>query len=96
MKATANVRIIDELASETFKVYDNERKDGVEIFTEGDTINLRKFVSRCVICNAAMSTKEYKGKLMCQDCIDVIKEIAANDVDKYGRCKSDNSIWDRE
>jgi len=76
MKATANVRIIGELASETLKVNDNEQKGGVEIFAEGDTINLRKFASRCVFCNTAKSTKEYKGKLICQDCIDVIKEIA--------------------
>lgn len=75
MKATGNIRKIDELVSDALRVYDNERKDRVEIFTEGHAINLRKFAPLCVICNAAKSTIEYKGKLICQDCIEEIKEI---------------------
>lgn len=75
MKSISNIRKIEEIASETLKVYDNERKGGVEIFNEGITINLRKFAPRCVFCNASKSTKEYKGKLICQDCIEEIQEI---------------------
>ncbi|SCZ80370.1 hypothetical protein SAMN03080599_02227 [Acidaminobacter hydrogenoformans DSM 2784] len=76
MKATANVRKIHEPISETLKVYDNERKDGVELIPEGDTIIIRRFTQTCALCNATRDIKPFSGKLICQDCIDVIKEIA--------------------
>lgn len=75
MKSTSNVRIIDEPISENLKVYDNERKDGFELITRGDTIIIQRCNSRCALCNATRNTKHYSGKLICQDCIDVIKEI---------------------
>jgi len=76
MKATVNVRKIDALASETVKVYNDAQKDGFELITKGDAIIIRKCTQTCAVCNATRNTKQYSGKLICQDCIDVIKEIA--------------------
>ena len=76
MKATANVRKIDELASETLKVYNTAQKDGFKILNEGDAIIIQRCTQTCAVCNAARNTKHFSGKLICQDCIDVIKEIA--------------------
>ena len=72
----ANVRKIDEIASETLKVYDTARKDGFELINEGDAIIIRKCTQACALCSATRKTKNYSGKLICQDCIYVIKEIA--------------------
>lgn len=81
MKSTVSVINGDELsrgvlASETHNTYYTDQKDRIEMFTEGDTIVFRKCALPCAICNETKDTKYYKGKLICQDCIDVIKEIA--------------------
>lgn len=76
MISTANVRKIDELANETLKVYNDAQKDGFELITKGDTIIIQRCTQTCAVCNAARNTKHYSGKLICQECIDVIKEIA--------------------
>jgi len=76
MKTTGNVRKIDEPISETLKVYDTAQKDGFELIPEGDTIIIRRCTQTCTLCNATRNTKHFNGKLICQDCIDVIKEIA--------------------
>jgi transcriptional pleiotropic regulator of transition state genes len=81
MKSTVSVIKSDELnrgvlASETHNTFYTDQKDRIEMFTEGNTIVFRKCAPPCAICNAAKDTTHYKGKLICQDCIDVIKEIA--------------------
>lgn len=81
MKSTGSVRKVEDfrcsiIPDEIRKVYDYEQKDGIEIFSEGDTIIPRKYDPSCAICNAVKNTKAYKWKLICRDCIEVIKDIA--------------------
>jgi hypothetical protein len=76
MKATANVRKIDELASETLKVYDTAQRMDLNLSTREIRLSYEGALTACALCNATRNTKHYKGKMICQDCIDVIKEIA--------------------
>jgi transcriptional pleiotropic regulator of transition state genes len=45
-----------------------KEKDGLEIFTEGDHIILRKYEPACVFCGQAKGMTVHKGKNICSDC----------------------------
>ena len=67
MKATGIVRQIDEvgrivLPVELRSTLGIDKKDSVEIFTEGDTIVLRKYQPTCVFCGKTENIKEFKKK----------------------------------
>lgn len=79
MKATGVVRKVDELGRivvpiELRRTLDIDIKDPLEIFTEGDTIILKKYQPCCVICGEVKSTISFKEKLICKNCITYIKE----------------------
>jgi transcriptional pleiotropic regulator of transition state genes len=79
MRSTGIVRKVDELGRvvlpiEVRRVYDVKEKDGLEIFTEGETIILKKYAPHCCFCETVRNTTNFKGKLICTDCIEVIKE----------------------
>ena len=79
MKATGIVRQIDEvgrivLPVELRSTLGIDKKDSVEIFTEGDTIILRKYQPTCVFCGKTENIKEFKKKLLCVDCIRELTE----------------------
>lgn len=79
MKATGIVRKLDELGRivipmEVRSVLDIKVKDGLEVFTEGEFIILRKYTPHCCLCKAVRNTVYFKGKLVCRDCIRSIKE----------------------
>ena len=78
MKATGIVRQVDALGRvvipiEVRRVLDIEIKDGLEIFTEGDHIILRKYEPTCVICGEGRNTVIFREKLICKLCISEIK-----------------------
>lgn len=50
-------------------------KDALEIFTEGDTILLRKYEPLCLFCGSSDSLKEFKGKKVCVHCRDDAKKL---------------------
>lgn len=79
MKATGIVRKVDELGRvvlpmEVRKILDIKVKDGIEIFIDGDYIMLRKYTPHCIICKAVRNTVNFKGKLICRNCVEKIKE----------------------
>jgi len=79
MKSTGIVRQIDELGRLVIPVELRRNlninvKDGLEIFTEGDTIILRKYEPLCSICNGGNEIRHFKGKRICKDCIDELKK----------------------
>ena len=73
MKSTGIVRKIDELGrivvpKELRRTLNIEEKDGLEIFTEGNTIILRKYEPACVFCGQADDVTVHKGKKICKPC----------------------------
>ncbi|MBQ7950650.1 MAG: AbrB/MazE/SpoVT family DNA-binding domain-containing protein [Clostridia bacterium] len=52
--------------------------DYVEFFTEQDSILLRKYEKECVICGKTEGLVLVKGKKICADCIQEIKQLSGN------------------
>ena len=75
MKATGITRQIDEvgrivLPIELRRVLGIEKRDFVEIYTEGDAIILKKYQPSCIFCGSREGTTTFKGKILCKNCID--------------------------
>lgn len=81
MKATGIVRRVDELGRvvlpiELRRVFGIEEKDGLEIFTDNDRIILRKHEPACVFCGSADEVTNFKGKIICKECLSVLSQKA--------------------
>ena len=80
MKATGNVRRVDQLGGivipkELRTTLDLKDTDPVEIFTEGDTIILRKYQPSCIFCSEAEGLVQIDGKNVCRKCVEKIKKL---------------------
>lgn len=80
MKSTGIVRKVDELGrivipKELRRLLDIAEQDPIEIFTESDTIMLRKYQPECVFCDNAKDVVSFKGKNVCPDCLRAISKI---------------------
>jgi len=78
MKSTGIVRKVDELGRvvipiELRRTLMVAEKDALEIYVEGDTIILKKYEPACTFCGQARDVEEVKGKKICKNCIDEIK-----------------------
>ena len=74
MKSSGIVRKVDNLgrvviAKELRKVLQIEAGTPLEIYTEGDTIMLRKYEPACVFCSEASGVTNFKGKNICTSCL---------------------------
>lgn len=74
MKSTGIVRKVDGLGRvvlpiELRRTLDivNE-KDALEIFVDGDTIMLKKYVPGCVFCSNVDKLIDFQGQKVCKDC----------------------------
>ena len=81
MKSTGIVRKIDDLGrmvipKELRKTMDIDKKDPMEIFVEGDKIILKKYEPGCIFCGDVDDTVDYKGKVVCKDCLEETADIA--------------------
>lgn len=81
MKATGIVRKVDELGRivipiETRKVLDINVKDSLEIFTEDDTIILKKYSPADIFTGSMDDLIEYKGKKVSKETIKELAKIA--------------------
>ena len=79
MKATGIVRNVDELGrivipKEMRKKMYISNNDPVEIFVEDDRIILTKYQSSCTFCGGNIGISDFKGKRICADCLQQIKE----------------------
>lgn len=75
MKATGVVRKVDELGRvvvpiELRRTLGIAEKDPLEIFVDGDNIILKKYERGCTFCGISDDTVYFKGKLICQSCVD--------------------------
>lgn len=79
MKSTGIVRKVDELGRvvlpiEMRRTLDISEKDALEIYVEGDSIILRKYQAACVFCGSVRATREFRGKNVCSNCIEKLKD----------------------
>lgn len=74
MKATGIVRPVDELGRIVLPVtlrreIGVERRDGLEIYIDGEDIILQKYRPSCIFCGEHDKLSEVKGKLVCDACL---------------------------
>lgn len=80
MKSTGIVRKVDELGRvvipiELRRTLNIGEKDALEIFTEDDTIILKKYQPACIFCGQAKDVRNLKGKNVCPKCIIEIAQL---------------------
>lgn len=80
MKSTGIVRKVDELGRivlpmELRKSLDIDNKDSLEIYIEGDSIILKKYMPACIFCGEANDVISFKGKNICKNCLKQISNI---------------------
>ena len=78
MRSTGIVRKIDDLGrivipKETRRVLGIKEGDSLEIFTEDENIILKKYQPGCVFCGDAKEFVNFKGKMICKNCLKDIK-----------------------
>ncbi|NLW23478.1 MAG: AbrB/MazE/SpoVT family DNA-binding domain-containing protein [Tissierellia bacterium] len=78
MKSTGIVRKVDELGRVVIPIelrrnLDIEVKDALEIFVDGEHIILKKYAPACIFCGQAKDVITYKGKNICPDCLEELK-----------------------
>ncbi|MBO0572775.1 AbrB/MazE/SpoVT family DNA-binding domain-containing protein [Clostridium botulinum] len=74
MKSTGIVRKVDELGrivipKELRRTLNIEEGDGLEIYTEGEQIILKKYEPCCIFCGEAKEVMNFKGKNICKICL---------------------------
>ena len=80
MRSTGIVRKIDMLGrivlpKELRDIYGiEENKTAMSIYTEDDKIILKKYEPCCIFCKEAKGVINFRGKLICKDCLEDIKE----------------------
>lgn len=77
MKAIGVVRKVDELGRIVIPVelrrnMGIEIKDSMEIYTEDNSIILKKYEPSCIFCGEAKDIIRFNGKNICQHCIEEI------------------------
>ena len=80
MKEKGIVRRVDELGRvvlpiELRRSLGLNEHDRVEIRAEEDKLILTKFEPNCCFCGGSKDLREYKGKLLCPQCIQAIGEL---------------------
>ena len=73
MKSTGIVRKVDELGRivlpmELRRTLGVDTKDALEIYTEGDSIILKKYAPCCIFCGEGNSVTSFKDKNVCASC----------------------------
>lgn len=79
MKSTGIIRKVDELGRivlpiELRRMLDIAERDELEIFMENDRIVLQKFEPACLFCGSSRGLVTYRGKNVCQECINKMSE----------------------
>ena len=78
MKSTGIVRKVDELGRivlpiELRRTLDIAERDSLEIYVEGEQIILKKYEPACIFCGNASDVISYKGRNVCRNCLNEIK-----------------------
>ncbi len=80
MKSTGIIRKIDELGRfvipmEMRNKLSISNNDSLEIYVEGTSIILKKYQPDCVFCGSSKNVVEYKGKNVCEKCLNEMKSL---------------------
>ena len=80
LKSTGIVRKVDELGrvvlpKELRNTLDIKEKDSLEIYVDGENVILKKYVPACSFCNNASEISIFKGRNVCRECLDAMKEL---------------------
>lgn len=80
MKSTGITRKVDELGRivlpiELRRTLDISEHDSLEIYTDAASIILRKYQQKCVFCDSEAGIKQYKGKNVCEKCIQLLGNL---------------------
>ncbi len=80
MKSTGILRKIDELGRfvipmEIRNKLEISTNDSLEIYVEGTSIVLKKHQPDCVFCGSSKNVTPYKGKNICEKCLNEMKNI---------------------
>lgn len=80
MKAVGIVRKLDPLGRITLPIevrrnLDIQEEDPLEVFTEGDTIVLKKYAPACIFCGEVEGVTNILGKNICPECKKEIKKF---------------------
>lgn len=80
MKSTGMSRPIDSLGRivlpiEIRRTLDLSVRDTVEIYIEEDKVILKKYSPTCVFCGNSENVTQYRGKLICQECLDDLSAL---------------------
>lgn len=81
MKSTGIVRKVDELGRvvipiELRRTLDIEERDSLEIYVDGEQIILKKYQPACIFCGNAKDVRNFKDKMICPDCLQLMKEVS--------------------
>ena len=80
MKSTGIVSRVDELGRDVIPIelrhqFDISEKDPIEIYVDGSTIVLKKFVPNCIFCGSDKDLTQYRDKKKKKKCINKISTI---------------------
>ena len=80
LKSTGIIRKVDDLGRivlpiELRRTLDIAERDELEIFVENDRIILQKFEPACIFCASSRGLISYKGKNVCQSCVQKMAEV---------------------
>lgn len=78
MKSTGIVRQMDSLGRivlpvELRRTLDIAEKDSLEIYVDEASIILKKYQPACIFCDNVRDIVNYKGKNICPECIEKLK-----------------------
>lgn len=78
LKSTGMVRKVDELGrivipKEIRTILNIDHKDPLEIFTQGDTIVLKKYEPFCTFCGSSVKLVSIGDKNVCTECVKKLK-----------------------
>lgn len=74
MKSTGIVRKVDELGRivlpiELRRTLDIAERDPLEIYVDGSSIILKKYLPACIFCGESRDVVNFKGKNVCPECL---------------------------
>ena len=80
MKATGMIRSLDQLGRivipiELRRVLDIAIGDGLEFYSDENTIVLKKYEPACIFCDNAKDITQFKGKNICPTCFEDLKNV---------------------
>ncbi len=96
MKSTGIVRKIDQLGrivlpKELRNIFDIQEGTPMEVYTDEDTIVLKKHQTKCTLCGNEENLEDYIGTKICEACIEDIRTMKANPKIKT-KCRTNSKI----